>query len=173
MNTLLKVLCVDEYYKSLLGWEEESQSIKLNQIYIKSFTVKIHFCPYLFFFLSLPFNPSDKQRSPRLMHREAPAAIKAFLKFLVLDSKLMPTWAELSSWSCWMQSLLLWGCTYLVYPLCKKEIKHTICLTREKSGVGIQNEMNSNNNESCWERSLRKMYPHLCLKQSQKKMEKV
>ena len=50
MNTLLKVLCVDEYYKSLLGWEEESQSIKLNQIYIKSFTVKIHFCPYLFFF---------------------------------------------------------------------------------------------------------------------------
>ena len=51
MNTLLKVLCVDEYYKSLLGWEEEYQSIKLNQIYIKSFTVKIHFCSYLFFFV--------------------------------------------------------------------------------------------------------------------------
>lgn len=87
MNTLLKVLCAEGYHKSLLGWEEESQSIKLNQIYVKSFTVKIH--------LSLPFNPSDKQRSPRLMHREAPAAIKAFLKFLVLDSKLTPTWAEL------------------------------------------------------------------------------
>lgn len=126
MNTLLKVLCAEGYHKSLLGWEEESQSIKLNQIYVKSFTVKIHFCPCLL----IPRTSREAQgwciERGTSRHQSPPEILGPGF-----ETDLDMSWTLV--WSCWMESLLLWGHTRLVYPLCKKEIKHIIlALTKGK-----------------------------------------